>query len=420
MPQPPFLVDQIDIEPGSAGTRRINRDAATGGLAFQDAVVTSPLVLQQLANLTTITNVAIVGKTGAGAQYTTIQAALDAVPSAASATNPYIIIVMPGVYDETVNIVRDGVRLIGIGKPVLRSALETTPDAGGNDHTLIISAQLGTIPKNIVIEGMVITNAHADKACVRIVGAAGSTVGNDQILLKCCDLQANSATGNRHLWATAVNFICLEGGNFTEDAANLGLLLMEEVAGLDVNQVTGIGGMSLRFDTVNDVPSEASVGYTFLGCGSIAPSTLISPPILGDFAGDGQLVFDNCTVPAGTTFSGDQTVLFTDSIVGELTLLETVTVDTSGGVTDGVSAVNAGASYDERQRNDTAVFGAATTVVVAFDVPFSDAVFDVFLELDTRPVSDESPWITAKAATGFTINFFSAQTMSVRWRTFRN
>ena len=46
MPQPPFLVDQIQIEPGSVGTRLISRHA-TGELKFQDPLVT--LLLSQMA-----------------------------------------------------------------------------------------------------------------------------------------------------------------------------------------------------------------------------------------------------------------------------------------------------------------------------------------------------------------------------------
>src|SRR3989344_4953294 len=132
MAQGPFLIDQIQIEPGSGQLLLIYRDA-TGSVAFQ------------VAGLRTIGNVKVVGRSGAGAQYTTIQDALDTVPTSASATNPYIILVMPGRYDETVNIVRDGVRLVGLGQPEIRSALEATPDAPGADHTAIVSAQLGTI-----------------------------------------------------------------------------------------------------------------------------------------------------------------------------------------------------------------------------------------------------------------------------------
>ena len=128
MAQDPFLIDQIQIEPGSGQTLLVSRDAATGALRLQDAVTTGGILLHQLAGLRAIGNVYVVGKTGTGAEYTTIQSALDAVPSAASSANPYIVLVMPGIYTETVNIARDGVRLVGLGNPLIRSALELTPD----------------------------------------------------------------------------------------------------------------------------------------------------------------------------------------------------------------------------------------------------------------------------------------------------
>ena len=305
MPQSPFLIDQIDIEPGSVGTRRINRDAGTGGMAFQDAVVTSPITLVMLAGLRNIANVLIVGKSGAGAQYTTIQAALDVVPSAASAINPYIVLVMPGRYDETVNIVRDGVRLIGIGQPEIRSALEATPDAVGNDHTVIVSAQLGTIPLSTIISGFIISNVHTNKAAVRVVGAAASTVGSGGIILKDCDIRANGAGGNRSIWATACNIIRVFGGSWSE-AANLGLLLIQEVATFSAVGVSGIGAIDLRYDTANDQPSLGGLAYSFTDCGNIAGITALATPIAVDLDGDGTLVAEGCTLDGQADLSGDR------------------------------------------------------------------------------------------------------------------
>lgn len=417
MPQDPFLIDQIDIEPGSVGTRRISRDAGTGGLAFQDAVVTAPITLSQLASLNAITNVFVVGKSGAGAKYTgatAIQDALDDVPSAASATNPYIILVLPGVYTETVNIVRDGVRLIGLGKPTIRSLLEDTPDAGGNDHTVIVSAQLGTIPLSVLIEGFVITNVHTNKAAVRVLGGAASTVGSTGIILRNCDLQANSAAGNRTLWAEACNRIGVFGGSWSE-AANLGLLLLQEVASFDAVGVDGIGAIDLRYDTANDEPSLGGLAYSFTDCGPIAINTGLATPIAIDLDGDGAMLFNGCTLGGQADFSGDRSMVLRGCTAEALNLLETVSVSAENSLVKTVVAGNLNAELDLPKKRGTAVLGAATTIAVAFDIPFSDANYEVSLELPSRPVNDESPWVTLKATTGFTINFQTAQTMTVRW-----
>ena len=45
MPQPPFLVDELQIEPGSGDTLTISRDSTDGAMAFLDAVVTGTLAV---------------------------------------------------------------------------------------------------------------------------------------------------------------------------------------------------------------------------------------------------------------------------------------------------------------------------------------------------------------------------------------
>ena len=416
MPQDPFLIDQIDIEPGSVGTRRINRDPGTGGLKFTDPVVAGSLLLSQLAGLRNIANVLIVGKSGAGAQYTTIQSALNVVPVGASATNPYIVLVLPGRYDETVNIVRDGVRLIGIGQPEIRSALETTPDAVGADHTLIVSAQLGTIPLTTLIEGFIISNVHSTKAAVRLVGAAASTVGNVGIVIRNCSLRANSAVGNYTLSATAVNNVFVEGGVWQE-ASNLGLLLIQEVSVFRASGVEGLGALSLRYDTAEDEPLNGGGSYIFNQCPNIALSTAMPTPIACDCDGGGRMEFNGCSL-ATATFSGDRTLTARSTVFGALTLSETVE-GTLSNCAHGTTNVNALAVLDEPMKGGSEAFGAALTAAVVFDLPFSDAAYQVGVEVDSQPANDETAWITGKAATGFTINFASAQTLTATWRATR-
>jgi hypothetical protein len=417
MPQDPFLIDQIQIEPSEAGTRLINR-AADGSLQFTDALIVGGITLQQLAGLGSIGNVLVVGKSGAGAKYTTIQSALDAVPSAASAANPYIVLVLPGVYTETVNIVRDGVQLIGIGKPVIESALEATPDAPGNDHTVIISAQLGTIPLSTLIQGFTITNAHTNKACVRIVGAAASTVGSTGILIKDCDLQANSAAGNRYLWATAVNIMAVIGGVWSA-GSNLGLLLIQEVAQFTIDSVVGLGAVDLRYDTANDVPAAVAVGYRMFNCDRVAADSLVATKFACDLDGAGSFLAENTHLPVQANFSGDQAVVLRGCTVATLNLLETTTLTALGSTIQALLAPNATAVLDIPKQTGTAVFAAATQVDVTFDVPMSDDSYQVHLEVPSQPVNDETPWITAKAVTGFRINFATNQTMNVGWSALR-
>jgi len=419
MAQSPFLIDQIQIEPGSGDTLLFGRDAATGALRFQDAVTIGGILLHQLAGLRAIVNVYVVGKSGTGAAYTTIQSALDAVPSAASSANPYIILVMPGIYTETVNIVRDGVRLVGLGNPLIRSALELTPDAGGADHTVIVSEQLGTIPLSTLIEGFTITNVHTNKAAVRVVGAAASTVASVSVVLRNCDLQANGVGGNRSVWATAANNIFIEGGRWSE-AANLGLLLIEEVSTLRISGVAGIGAINLRYDTAQDQPSLGPISYTIAQCGVIADATVLATPAAIDLDGGGSMVLDGVVMGGQTNLSGDQSVILRGCTVPVLNLLETISVAAENSLVQSVLAPNATAELDLPKLRGTATLAAAATIAVAFDIPMSDASYQVDLELPSRPVNDETPWITAKAVTGFTINFQTAQTMTCLWQATRS
>jgi len=418
MAQDPFLIDQVQIEPAAAGTRLIRR-AADGSLEFLDAILSGGITLQKLAGLGSLANVLVVGKSGAGAHYTTIQSALDAVPSAASAANPYLVLVLPGVYTETVNIVRDGVRLIGLGLPTIESALEATPDAPGADHTVILSAQLGTIPLSTVIQGFTITNAHTNKACIRIVGTAGSTVGSDGIFIRGCNLQANSASGNRNIWASTVNQVFVEGGAWHE-ANNLGLLLLQEVAYFEARGVAYIGAVECRYDTANDQPNLGAIAYRFTNCGPIAESTLLGIPVAVDLDGGGGLVFENCSLPVQVNFSGNRNFAFRNCIVAILLLTETVACVAENTVVQSLAAPAAGAILNLRSLAGTAAFAAVTDVDVTFDVPMSDANYQVHWELPSQPVNDETPWITNKAATGFKLNFATAQNMNALWRAVRS
>ena len=113
MAQPPFKTDVLQIEPAATGTRTISRDAVAGELKFIDPSFPSGVLLADLVGIQTISNTTVVG-TGGGAQFTTIQAAIDALPTTGSATNPQVIMLFPGTYNEKLTIDKDGVVLAEI------------------------------------------------------------------------------------------------------------------------------------------------------------------------------------------------------------------------------------------------------------------------------------------------------------------
>lgn len=167
MAQPPFLVDQIQIEPGSAGTRLISRDSS-GELKFQDPVTT--LLLSQMAGSRNITGVFIVGRGGSGAAYTSIQDALDDIPATSSSTEPSVVLVYPGVYQENLKIKRDGVTIIALG--------EVTIQNSGASNTVEISASVESTPKTVTLRNLTISNDAAGQACITLLGADSFATGS--------------------------------------------------------------------------------------------------------------------------------------------------------------------------------------------------------------------------------------------------
>lgn len=418
MAQDPLKMDQLQIEPGAAGDRRIDRDPATGALRFQDAE-TSAITLRQMAGIRNIANVLIVGRSGAGSQYTTIQSALDDVPNASSPDNPHLIFVLSGVYEETVNVIKDGISLVGIGRPMLRDPLDGTPNGVGNDHTLIVSAQMGTVPESFSIEGFDIRNAHDNKACIRIVeGGAGSTVGNVGITIRNCVLNSTGPGGGRPLWVTAVNTVEVAECNLMGTVA--AQTVVQEAAKFSLRDSRCTTQVTLRWDAVNAQPANAAEKYTIENCWNLGSETALIPAVSIDLDGGQIAALSGCSVsPAQRVqISGDQQVEFRQCSLGILSVLETPTVELFSSDFVGTLGANATAALDGTQYG-TAAFVAAASLAITFDVPQSDTAYRVDYELDGRPANDEVLWTSNKLATGFTINFNTAQTLNVGWRTMR-
>lgn len=167
MAQPPFLVDQIQIEPGSTGTRLISRDLS-GELRFEDPVTT--LLLSQMAGSRNITGVFIVGRGGSGAAYTSIQDALDDIPSASSSSAPSVVIVYPGVYQENLKIQKDGVTIIALGEVKVQNS--------GASNTIEVSASIDSTPKTVTLRNLTISNDAAGQACLTLIGADSFATGS--------------------------------------------------------------------------------------------------------------------------------------------------------------------------------------------------------------------------------------------------
>jgi len=413
MAQDPFQADQFQVEPGQEpSTPRLIRRATDGSLEFLDALITGGITLSQLAGLRSIQNILVVGQAGAGAEYTTIQSALDAIPVGASPTNPYFVLIGPGVYNEDLNIVRDGVFLLGFGA-VLASA-ETTPGGPAAYHTIVVQAALGTIPKFVVLRNLIIQNIHTAYAAIRVAGAAASEVAETGLFIEDCRVQALAAGGNHPIWADSVNHITVRGGSLGGAAASLNRI--DNCASFRAVGVTDILGAQLDFDTTGDVPSEAvsSSLYELHGCPSVGVGSSLSPPLSATLSGRGSLEISGCSGGPAATFAGDRTVRAQGSRLGNLTLSGSTALSLVGSQKGTVTSGGT-ATMEEPIQRGAAAFTADITQAVVFDTPQPDADYTVDVELDLPPANDEAHWITLKTAAGFTINFTTAQTLTASW-----
>lgn len=167
MPQLPFQVDGVQIEPGSGETLTITRESTDGSLKFIDAILTSGVLLQNLVGIRNIQSLFLVGQTNA--PYTTIQSALDAIPVTSSSALPSTILVMPGVYTENLEVQKDGVTIIGMGAKVINN---------GSSDTISISVSESVTPKKITLMNLEVECSENGKSCIKVVGAQNFASGD--------------------------------------------------------------------------------------------------------------------------------------------------------------------------------------------------------------------------------------------------
>jgi hypothetical protein len=300
MPQPPYLVDVLQIEPGSGDTLTIDRDPADGAMRFIDAVLTSGVLLPELVGLRNVDGVFVVGRAGDGAPYTTIQAALDEVPLTSNASAPSLILLLPGEYTENITILRDGVYIASLGGVRI-------VNSGAND-TVTIAASIASTPLSTLLRGIEIENVTTGQACVRIVGAdqfASGTVTVNTAPLAVGDVVTingvplTGVTGTR---TSGANDFSVAGGTTDalageiaaalNDVANSFSTLVEaSVVGsvITLTAVTaGSGGNSITL-TVTTVP---------VGGLAVSGATLTGGGAAGTVLGSGGIVIEDCTLKA--------------------------------------------------------------------------------------------------------------------------
>jgi len=303
MAQPPFLIDELQIEPGSGDTLTVSRDSTDGAMKFVDAVVTSGVLLPSLVGLRNVTGVYIVGRAGDGAPYTSIQTALDAIPNSSSAVAPSLVMVLPGLYTENVSIQKDGVYLVSLGGAIIAN--------DGASDTIEISAAIATTPQNVLLRGIKIQNTSGGQSCVRIIGAdsfASGTVTINAAPLATGDsitINGTALTGTAGTRTSGSNDFSVSGMtdaaiaaeivDAINDSANaFSSLVSAEATGAGLNVVTltaitaGSGGNAITLASSTTPPGNMTPsGANLTGGGSA-----------GSMVGNGVITIEECELVA--------------------------------------------------------------------------------------------------------------------------
>lgn len=270
MPQPPFQLDVLQVEPGSGDTLTISRDSAAGSMKFVDAVTTSGVLLQNLMGMRNISGVFVVGKTNA--PYTTIQDALDAIPETSSAALPSLVYIMPGVYTENLTLQKDGVFIQGFGAVLTNS---------GDSDTLTISVSSTVVPKAITLKGLEIRCTQDGKSCIKAIGAQNFAQGTVQVI------NAPLAAGD----TLTINGVVLSG------VAGL------RTSGLDNFSVSGGTPDTIAAD-IYAALTDTSNSFTTVVTSSVVGDTItVKSPTAG--SGGNSITLASSTTPGGGfTLSG--------------------------------------------------------------------------------------------------------------------
>jgi hypothetical protein len=347
----------------------------------------------ELSGLRSIQNTILVGKDGPGATYNTVQDALDAVPATASLADPWTILVLPGVYQENLTIEKNAVCLCGLGGVILQPSVA--------DATVLIQAGVGSTPEYCKIQNLRIENSNAGEECIKIVGSAGTTLGESGVYIENCQIVA-SGVGTYQLHAEAVNDVYLTGGTFSGSSPT-SLVQTSQLHRFLWSGVDGAQLSQLDYDTGGVIPSQFGSSYTVSG--------LSAGDLQSTLTGGGFLEIDNCST-GDVVLLGDQAAIIRGSDIGDITCNNTFSatlISSSRG-----TAAGSGVLVEEINQGSV-VFAASSSESVSFAVDTVDANYGVSLDYEMASLAN----VKLKAVGGFDIEFPAPQTGTVFWTVHR-
>lgn len=367
MPQPPFQVDGVQINPGAGlPTLTVTRDPVTDGMLFTDGTLASPVLLSQLVS-TTISTVFIVSTTGP-ATYSSIQDALDAVP--AIPTGEYTILVYGGEYTGNITWDKDRVTLFALGNVI--------HEVASGDNVEI------TGPVTAKITGVTFRNTDSGSA-VKIVGTEPELVSS--VTLDRCIFDID-------VTATAVDATFVDSFTAYNCVASSGSFLLSQIQN---SYVFGsrLPASGVSYDTALNVTNPNEGFYTFENC--VFTSLLVST-------------------------QGSGAVDITASRTGNLDTNGDVLTTLVGGTTDALSADGpvvavqnpvtalSGVATADVPFHASVVFTAQSVATYTLPAPRTNSDYTVFVE-----PNGQSPSI-AKTNTGFTLTYANPFSGVVRFK----
>ena len=405
MPQNPFQVDQLKIEPGSGDTITISRDSGDGSIAFVDAVLTGGVKLSEIIGIQSLTNVFVVGSTLIGASHTTIQSALDDVPTNASDTNPYLILVASGSYQEDIIINKSGVSLVALGYVLIQNLTATA--------TITIQEDVA-VPEFVVLQGFHIKNSSASQGCVSVVGASASTVASTMVSIKDCHFVA-TGTGSYPIKASSANRIYVKGGSMKLCGVD-SFCLIEEVVEFFLSEVSDITAVSLDYDATGDLPSVANSKYKITNCNFNSNST-VANSISSNLSGGGDLFVSNVPDVGDVSLDGDRNFTFNNCILGAIVSSNAIAIslkDCKRGVASGLGTLSESKSFG------SLTFANSSSEVFTFGINQPDLNYFVLIENDRGTATTDTAYVSTKAVGSLTVTFSSPVSTQVSFVVLRD
>lgn len=388
----PFLVDQLSISPAQEGIRKVYGD--DGELYFTDRHFPNGIGLRQIVGLQNSQSMRVVAKTGS--LYTTIQAAVDSIPVGGGS---YVILVLPGVYTETVSVYRDNLTFIAWGSVVIQSL---------DDHTLSIQSLNGTIPKKVGFSGFHFKNGVQSKACVRLTGGAGSQVGLNGVVFKDCKFDATSAQGNFTLIADTINYLDLIDcdASLSHDSsictiANCAKVMMRD---------TKLTSLSVVYDQAEAEPNIIDGSLILERCDEIGIGSSLDVPFSVTMTDRGSCLIESCQGLSPLVLVGNRTLTARDSGFSTITG-GTFTLNLKNSAYTAI--LGAGTTLNIDEMKGFASIVAQALVDVEFPVTLGSDDYKVFLTVE-GPVQSV-PWVNNKSEDGFRINFAGNETVTINW-----